>query len=292
MIGRTNVSLIVGLFSGCRSTTSSPHRSPTTLVAFSLTMHSIRKHGLVAAAMLLAFAPLARAAQRITLANGREIDCIRTEPQGDKLRLYLAPENYLEVPASSVVKIETVPDPPAPKPIVSETPAQPSAQPSSTGLEELLAHAGAQHNIDSELLASVVHAESGGQVKAVSRTGARGLMQLMPGTAAELGVKDSFAPGQNVEGGTRYLDALLTRYHDNIALALAAYNAGPAAVDRCHGIPPFHETRAYVARVIREFNRRKRALLSQETSVPHSSQLHRDEWEVQSSTAATVVAFK
>jgi soluble lytic murein transglycosylase-like protein len=226
-------------------------------------MHSIRKHGLIAAAALLAFAPLARASEHITLANGREIDCIRTEPQGDKLRLYLTAENYVEVSASSVVKIETVPDPPPPAPTAVATPAPVAAEPTHLELKELLAHAGAQHNIDSELLASVVHAESDGQVKAVSRTGARGLMQLMPGTAAELGVKDSFAADQNVDGGTRYLDELLIRYHDDIALALAAYNAGPAAVDRFHGIPPFHETRAYVARVIREFNRRKSTLLAQ-----------------------------
>jgi soluble lytic murein transglycosylase-like protein len=81
-------------------------------------------------------------------------------------------------------------------------------------------------------------------------------MQLMPTTAVGLGVDDSFRPGDNVRGGSTYLDALLTRYHDNLALALAAYNAGPAAVDRYHGIPPYHETRVYVARVIHEFNRR------------------------------------
>jgi soluble lytic murein transglycosylase-like protein len=84
-------------------------------------------------------------------------------------------------------------------------------------------------------------------------------MQLMPATASSLGVANSFAPEQNIGGGTAYLDALLTRYHDDIALALAAYNAGPAAVDRYHGIPPYAETRAYVARVIREFNRLKLA---------------------------------
>jgi soluble lytic murein transglycosylase-like protein len=110
--------------------------------------------------------------------------------------------------------------------------------------------------VDVDLLASLVKAESGGNAHAVSRAGARGLMQLMPGTAKNLGVEDSFKPDQNVRGGSAYLDALLTRYHDSMALALAAYNAGPEAVDRYNGIPPYRETRAYVARVIHEFNRR------------------------------------
>jgi soluble lytic murein transglycosylase-like protein len=126
-------------------------------------------------------------------------------------------------------------------------------------MHELLARAGTRHNIDTDLLASVVHAESGGNAHAVSRAGAQGLMQLMPATASDLGVSNSFAPEQNIGGGTAYLDQLLIRYHDDMKLALAAYNAGPAAVDRYHGIPPYAETRAYVARVIREFNRRKRA---------------------------------
>ena len=82
-------------------------------------------------------------------------------------------------------------------------------------------------------------------------------MQLMPGTATQLGVTDSFRADENINGGTAYLDALLLRYHDRLALALAAYNAGPAAVDKYHGIPPYRETQIYVARVIREFNRRK-----------------------------------
>ena len=124
-------------------------------------------------------------------------------------------------------------------------------------------HAGQadRRRFDADLLASVIRAESGGQVHAVSRVGAQGLMQLMPGTASTLGVKDSFQPEQNIAGGTAYLDSLLTRYHDNLALALAAYNAGPGAVDRYHGVPPYPETQAYVARVIREFNRRKQTAL-------------------------------
>jgi soluble lytic murein transglycosylase-like protein len=116
----------------------------------------------------------------------------------------------------------------------------------------------------------VVKAESGGNARAVSRAGAQGLMQLMPDTASSLGVKDSFEPGQNVRGGSAYLDSLLTRYHDNLALALAAYNAGPAAVDKYHGIPPYSETHAYVARVIHEFNRRVLARESTAQRAPAS----------------------
>jgi soluble lytic murein transglycosylase-like protein len=112
----------------------------------------------------------------------------------------------------------------------------------------MLSRAGLAHNVDVDLLASIVKAESNGNTRALSRAGAAGLMQLMPGTANDLGVHD--------RGGSAYIDALLTYYHDNLALALAAYNAGPLAVDKYHGIPPYHETRAYVARVIHEFNRR------------------------------------
>ena len=230
---------------------------------------------LAAVAIPLAFAPMARATEHITLANGFELDCVRREVVGDKIRLYFAAttgseQNYLDVAADAVVRVETIPDPPVPVKAAATPPAQvrgdgaptaSEAQPTAAELKELLARAGAQHNIDAELLAAVVHAESGGQVRAVSRVGALGLMQLMPGTATELGVKDAFVADQNVEGGTRYLDQLLTRYHDNIALALAAYNAGPGAVDRYHGVPPYRETRAYVARVIREFNRRKTDLV-------------------------------
>jgi soluble lytic murein transglycosylase-like protein len=229
---------------------------------------------LAALAVLASACPPLHAAEHITLRNGFELDCIRRVPSGDRVRLYLIPTaastqpadaNYIEVLATSVLRIETIPDPaPAPAAPVTATaaiapaPMQPAALTPSE-LHQLLARAGTLHNIDADLLASVVQAESGGNALAVSRAGARGLMQLMPSTASLLNVRDSFAPEQNIGGGTAYLDALLTRYNDNIALALAAYNAGPAAVDRYRGIPPYAETRAYVARVIREFNRRKRA---------------------------------
>jgi soluble lytic murein transglycosylase-like protein len=214
--------------------------------------------------------PLAQAAEHVTLKNGFELDCVRQEVVGDKVRLYLSgtgmasanAPNYLEVTADSVARVEIVADPPqsatAEKFAAEDTST--TKPPTRTEIHALLAKAGATHHIDEDLLASVVRAESAGQFRAVSRTGAQGLMQLMPGTASAMGVTDAFKPDQNITGGTAYLDALLTRYHDNVALALAAYNAGPGAVDRYHGVPPYHETREYVARVIREFNRRKQLI--------------------------------
>ena len=178
-------------------------------------------------------------------------------------RFLLEIYNYLEVAADSVVRVETVADVPQPLPAVKIPGAL--TVPTKEEMHEMLAHAGAAHRIDEDLLASVVRAESGGQVRAVSRTGAKGLMQLMPGTASAMGVDDAFKPEQNIAGGTAYLDALLTGYHDNLALALAAYNAGPGAVDKYHGAPPYRETREYVTRVIREFNRRKQMALIAQT---------------------------
>lgn len=102
------------------------------------------------------------------------------------------------------------------------------------------------------LVHAVIDAESKGNPYAMSRAGAQGLMQLMPATQARYGVCDPFDAAANVDGGTRYLHDLLVRYHHDIQLALAAYNAGPAAVAFYHGIPPFAETRSYVARVSAE----------------------------------------
>jgi transglycosylase-like protein with SLT domain len=216
---------------------------------------------------------LAHAAERITLSNGFDVVCDHHTVVDGRVRVYSKPAatDYIELKATAVAGVETVPDPPVPAPPVAIEPAAPVAlaqivvpSPRITpdgkltagDLHQLLSKAGSEHNVDEDLLASVVKAESNGNIRATSRAGARGLMQLMPGTAQQLGVADSFAPDQNVRGGTAYLDGLLTRYHDNIALALAAYNAGPEAVDRYHGIPPYRETRAYVARVVHEFNRR------------------------------------
>jgi soluble lytic murein transglycosylase-like protein len=201
----------------------------------------------------------AHAAERATLRNGFEMRCDHHATVGQRVRLYLSSseDSFIEFAPSEIDRFDPAPDPPAPAATATKPPS-PSREAalSPADINEILAGAGQEHNVDVDLLASIVKAESGGNARAVSRAGARGLMQLMPGTAANLGVQDSFKPDQNVRGGTTYIDSLLARYHDNLALALAAYNAGPAAVDKYHGIPPYHETRAYVARVIHEFNRR------------------------------------
>jgi len=219
----------------------------------------------ITVAVLAALVPAARAAERVTLRNGFEMLCNHHAQVEGRVRLYLSAseDNYIEFAPQEIAGFEQVPDPPpappsasAEKPPKASTATNRDARLNPADLHEMLAKAGHEHNLDVDLLASLVKAESGGNAHAVSSAGARGLMQLMPGTATELGVQDSFKPDQNVRGGSAYLDELLTRYHDNLALALAAYNAGPEAVDKYHGIPPYHETRAYVARVIHEFNRR------------------------------------
>ena len=214
------------------------------------------KIGMPLALMLLA--GNLHSAERVTLSNGFTMVCDHHAQAGDRVRIFTGADSasYIEFAAREITGVETVPDP-APQPIPAP-PAKKDGVLTPADLHQMLKAAGEVHDVDVDLLASVVKTESGGNPHAVSRTGARGLMQLMPRTANELGVDDSYRPDENLQGGTAYLDALLSRYHDNLALALAAYNAGPAAVDRYHGIPPYRETRLYVARVIHEFNRRVR----------------------------------
>ncbi len=112
-----------------------------------------------------------------------------------------------------------------------------------------------RYSVDYNLVRAVIKAESNFNPKAVSRTGAKGLMQLMPQTASLLQVTDSFHPEQNIDGGVRYLRYLLNLFDDNLSLALAAYNAGENAVFRYRGIPPYQETQTYVQRVLRYFQK-------------------------------------
>jgi soluble lytic murein transglycosylase-like protein len=213
---------------------------------------------------MVALLPLSlQAAERVTLRTGFVVNCNHHAQVDDHMRLYLSAgeDNYIQIAPDEIANLENVPDSLTATDVASSDSPVPSSaisdkKLSQADLNEMLARAGRERNLDVDLLASLVKAESGGNPRALSQAGAQGLMQLMPRTAGDLGVHDSYKPDQNVRGGSTYLDSLLVRYHENLALALAAYNAGPAAVDKYHGIPPYHETKIYVARVIHEFNRR------------------------------------
>jgi len=120
-------------------------------------------------------------------------------------------------------------------------------------LRALAIQAAERHGLDPDLVLAVVAVESGFRPEAVSPKGAQGLMQLMPATAAELGVRNSFDPADNLDGGTRHLGSLLTLYGGDVARALAAYNAGAKAVERSKGVPPYRETREYVRKVLKQY---------------------------------------
>jgi len=213
-------------------------------------MKLANKIGIAAGLLALASLP-ASAAEMANLQNGFAIRHARHEVRGSVTRLYLAEttDNYIDVPTAEVLGFEEIETPVAPAP----APAPPPA----ANLDEMVSAASTRNNIDRDLILSVIRAESGFNPDAVSRKGAQGLMQLMPQTAARLGVQNALDPATNVEGGTRYLGQLLARYHNNLLLALAAYNAGPERVEQYRGVPPFRETRVYVARIIRDLNRKR-----------------------------------
>ncbi len=124
--------------------------------------------------------------------------------------------------------------------------------PDRRAIDAVVSANAAAYSIDPALVRSIVEAESGFDPRAISPAGARGLMQLMPETARSLGVVDAYDPSENVRGGTRYLRGLLDRFGD-VRLAVAAYNAGPSAVERFGGVPPFPETQRYVRRVLARY---------------------------------------
>ncbi|HET8669044.1 MAG TPA: lytic transglycosylase domain-containing protein [Terriglobales bacterium] len=202
--------------------------------------------------------PASYAADLAILRNGYEIRHEQREAAGEMTRLFLNADRgggYIDVPTSQIERYEH--DESIREGAASRSAASTTAKPFD--VHAAVAAASKAHALDPDFIASVIHAESSFNPRAVSPKGAQGLMQLMPATASRLGVKDSFDPNANVDGGTKYLRELLLRYNDDMAKALAAYNAGPSRVDQYRGVPPYRETRQYVARIIREFNQKKRA---------------------------------
>lgn len=209
---------------------------------------------LLACVLLLSLTGLsASAADVAVLHNGFTIRHERREVIGSVTRLYLSKTDtsgYLDVPTADIERFE---------PDVSVATSTATATQASNVVPELVNGASARYRLDPDLVNSVIRAESDFNPKAVSPKGAQGLMQLMPQTASHLGVENAMDPGANVDGGTRYLRALLEYYNFNLVKALAAYNAGPQRVDQYRGVPPYAETQAYVAKIVRDFNRKKLA---------------------------------
>jgi soluble lytic murein transglycosylase-like protein len=224
-------------------------------------------------AMALALPCLAFGSQVAVLRNGFSIPHERHVVVGSNTRLFTSADgSYVDVPTSQIDHFEEDLTPAPAKSTPQVMPKTATAlpvnlpaktltnkTPANVNLSGMVVESSGRHNIDPDLVNSVIWAESDFKVHAVSRKGAQGLMQLMPQTAATLGVDNAFDPQSNVEGGTRYLRELLEKYNFDLAKALAAYNAGPLRVQQYGGVPPYYETRAYVARIIRDYNRKKLA---------------------------------
>ena len=199
---------------------------------------------------LWALALPAFAGEYAILSNGFQVHADHHEKVGETVRLYTE-HGVTEIPAALVTTFENEEyTPPKPAPTQLPVPVSPAA----VSAQDLVRAAAKQAAIPVELVHSVAKAESGLRQDAISSKGAIGIMQLMPGTASDLGADPRDAK-QNTEAGAKYLADLLTKYDGDVAKALAAYNAGPGAVDKYKGVPPYRETRSYVNRVIRDYKR-------------------------------------
>jgi soluble lytic murein transglycosylase-like protein len=191
---------------------------------------------------LASLAPCARADYAV-LQSGQRIHVTGYERVGDTLRLTVQ-GGSMEIPADAVVRVDP-----------EDTFAPVKVKLLDVPYANFISDSARAHAVAPELVASVIAVESNFNAKAESWRAARGLMQLMPGTAARFGVTKVFDPRQNIEAGTKYLKELLVRYNDDIALTLAAYNAGPVRVEQYRSVPPYRETQEYVRRVTEKFRK-------------------------------------
>ena len=190
-------------------------------------------------------APALRA-EYVVLRSGQRLKVTGYQVVGDKYRLQMG-GGTVEIAAEDVVAIE-------PEEVFTPLPAQPVVK---APYRELVEAAAERYKVDADLITSVIAVESNFDPKALSPKNARGLMQLLPETAERLGVQNIYDPKENIEAGTRYLRELLQRYNNDLALALAAYNAGPERVQQYGRVPPFAETLSYVRRVKRTYEKSK-----------------------------------
>ena len=244
------------------------------------------KSGLKIALMVAGVACLALpcvATEQALLRNGFAIEHERRIMLADgritRLFLTLGDDSFVDVRTSDISSIDKVEQASVKSPKIAPVRKLASAKAarpllSNSEISEIVNEASDHQQIDPELIRSVIRAESHFNTNAVSKKGARGLMQLMPATALNLGVTDSFDARENVMGGTRYLRTLLAKFDYDLIKALAAYNAGSARVEQYKGVPPYRETRAYVAQIVREFNKAKiaeRRLLAAASRAPSSA---------------------
>jgi soluble lytic murein transglycosylase-like protein len=248
---------------------------------------------------LLGFAQISAFAGQIAiLKNGFSIHFDHKEQNAKSTRLF-TPTGYLDIASDEITSFEedetpVVPEPvpvaaapstqltgptmaakasvskpvaskalanpvPAVQPVASKVTAPASTAETAIDIDEVVREASNKNRLDPDFVRSVIMAESNFKTHAVSKKGALGLMQLMPSTAAQLGVADPFDPKANVEAGAAHLSALLDLYQDDPVKALAAYNAGAHRVKQYNGVPPYRETRAYINKIVRDFNAKKRA---------------------------------
>ena len=231
-------------------------RNPGWLAAFLRSMKSSQTAPLALCALLLLLSAPSARAEYIVLQSGLRIHVTGYQLLGEKYRLQLQ-GGWMDVSVADVAKIEPEE---VFEPIVQPPAAAPAPGANQAPYHDLVLAAASRYGVDAELITSVMEVESNFNPNAVSVKNARGLMQLLPETAARLGVKNIFDPKENIDAGTHYLHDLLQLYNNDLTLALAAYNAGPDKVQKYGNVPPYRETQSYVKQVKRKYDKNKSAV--------------------------------